>query len=183
VAIQLLLNYADNDWLLLFQELASLGHIKQLFEAGGVVLEVLAVLAFALSCLLFSRLWFRLFEYPKMLQKCLVSDSPRQFIMVHYQVSKSLQQSMSLTKTAINICPLLGLIGTVVGMIDIFDVIALSGVSNAQSMAAGVARAILPTMAGMVVAISGMFVFAYIQRWVVKQQLLLKRLSLSWSEY
>lgn len=179
----LLLSYSDNDWLLFAQELMSFQHIKQLFEAGGVVLEVLAVLAFALACLLFNRLWFKFIEYPKMLKKCLVSNNSRQFNIVHYQVSRSLQHSMSLTKTTINICPLLGLIGTVVGMIEIFDVIALSGVSNAQSMAGGVARAILPTMAGMVVAISAMFVFAYIQRWVVKQQLLLKRLSLNWSDY
>ena len=50
---------------------------------------------------------------------------------------------------------MLGLLGTVTGMIEVFDVMA-SGGGNTRGMAAGVSKATLPTMAGMVAAISGM---------------------------
>ena len=49
-----------------------------------------------------------------------------------------------------------GLLGTVTGMIEVFDVMAVAGSGNARGMAAGVSKATLPTMAGMVGALSGM---------------------------
>jgi len=49
----------------------------------------------------------------------------------------------------------MGLLGTVTGMIEVFDVMALSGSSNARLMAGGVFKATIPTMAGMVAALSG----------------------------
>jgi biopolymer transport protein ExbB len=60
-------------------------------------------------------------------------------------------------KTLVALCPLLGLLGTVTGMIAVFDVMASAGTGNARSMAAGVAQATIPTMAGMVGALSGVF--------------------------
>jgi biopolymer transport protein ExbB len=65
--------------------------------------------------------------------------------------------SIPVIKTLVALCPLLGLMGTVTGMIEVFDVLALSGTGNARSMAAGVSRATIPTMAGMVGALSGVF--------------------------
>jgi biopolymer transport protein ExbB len=50
-----------------------------------------------------------------------------------------------LIKTLVALCPLLGLIGTVTGMIEVFDVLAISGTGNARSMAHGVAKATIPT--------------------------------------
>lgn len=62
------------------------------------------------------------------------------------------------------IAPLLGLLGTVTGMIDVFDVMATTGSSNARGMAAGVSKATIPTMAGMVVSLSGMLFSVALQR-------------------
>ena len=47
--------------------------------------------------------------------------------------------------------------GTVTGMIQVFDVMAISGSGNARSMASGGSKATIPTMAGMVGALSGVF--------------------------
>ena len=58
-------------------------------------------------------------------------------------------------KLIVAVAPLLGLLGTVTGMIDVFDVMATSGSNNARGMAAGVSKATIPTMAGMVVSLSG----------------------------
>lgn len=56
-------------------------------------------------------------------------------------------------QTVVAIAPLLGLLGTVLGMIKIFDVIALQGTGSAEALSSGIAEALLTTAAGLVVAI------------------------------
>ena len=58
---------------------------------------------------------------------------------------------------------LLGLLGTVTGMIEVFEVMAISGSGNPRSMASGVSKATVPTMAGMVAALSGVAMSAYLE--------------------
>ncbi|MGE4659046.1 MAG: MotA/TolQ/ExbB proton channel family protein, partial [Gammaproteobacteria bacterium] len=64
------------------------------------------------------------------------------------RVSMSANQGIPMIQTLVALCPLLGLMGTVTGMITVFDVMAISGSGNPRSMAAGVSRATIPTMAG-----------------------------------
>ncbi len=62
--------------------------------------------------------------------------------------------------------PLLGLLGTVTGMIQVFNVMASAGTTNPRLMAAGVSAATIPTMSGLVAAISGLwFAVYYSRRW------------------
>ncbi len=56
-------------------------------------------------------------------------------------------------QTVVAIAPLLGLLGTVLGMIKIFDVIALQGTGSAEALSSGIAEALITTAAGLVVAI------------------------------
>ena len=81
---------------------------------------------------------------------------------------------MPLVQSLVRICPLLGLLGTVLGMIEIFDVMALEGSGNARAMASGVSRATIPTMAGMVAALSGLFANTYLQRVASREQMFLE---------
>ena len=67
------------------------------------------------------------------------------------------------------LCPLLGLMGTVTGMIEVFDVMAFSGSGNARSMASGVSKATIPTMAGMVGALSGVFLVTLLNQKVNRE--------------
>lgn len=80
------------------------------------------------------------------------------------QFRLSVAGPIPLIKTLVALCPLLGLMGTVTGMIDVFDVLAVAGTANARSMAAGVSRATIPTMAGMVGALSGVFACTILAR-------------------
>ncbi|NNE42574.1 MAG: MotA/TolQ/ExbB proton channel family protein [Gemmatimonadetes bacterium] len=80
------------------------------------------------------------------------------------RVSEAASGSIPLIKTLVALCPLLGLLGTVTGMIEVFDVLAVSGTGNARSMAAGVSKATVPTMAGMVGALSGVFTGTILSR-------------------
>jgi biopolymer transport protein ExbB len=67
------------------------------------------------------------------------------------------------------ILPLLGLLGTVTGMIQVFSVMAVAGTSNARLMAGGVSAATIPTMAGLVAALSGLYLAVYLKRRAEKE--------------
>ncbi len=55
------------------------------------------------------------------------------------------------------VAPLLGLLGTVLGMIQAFDVIAMFGTGNARALAGGISVALITTQTGLLVAIPGLF--------------------------
>lgn len=67
------------------------------------------------------------------------------------------ERGIVILRSLIAVCPLLGLLGTVMGMLEVFDVVAVSGNGNVRAMAAGVSQATVSTMMGMVVALSGLF--------------------------
>ncbi len=56
------------------------------------------------------------------------------------------------------VAPLLGLFGTVSGMVETFKVIGMYGMGNAQAMASGIREAMITTQAGLLVAIPGIFI-------------------------
>jgi biopolymer transport protein ExbB len=57
--------------------------------------------------------------------------------------------------------PLLGLVGTVSGMLEVFDSMALRGSADARTMASGVSHAMICTMTGLAVSISGLYPMHY----------------------
>ncbi len=63
-----------------------------------------------------------------------------------------------------SLAPLMGLLGTVSGMLTTFDVIALFGTGNARALAAGVSEALITTQSGLVVALPGLFMGNFIRR-------------------
>ena len=74
------------------------------------------------------------------------------------------EKNLTLIKAVVVIAPLLGLLGTVVGMIAVFDAMSLSSAGNARAMASGVSKATIPTMAGMVVSLVGLLFDVNLQR-------------------
>ena len=80
------------------------------------------------------------------------------------QVSAQVERNIPLIQTCVALCPLLGLLGTVTGMVEVFEVMAISGSGSPRSMASGVSKATIPTMAGMVAALSGVAMATYLQR-------------------
>jgi biopolymer transport protein ExbB len=85
------------------------------------------------------------------------------------EVRVAANQGLPMIQTLNVLCPLLGLMGTVTGMITVFEVMAIAGTGNARSMAAGVSMATVPTMARMVGALSGVFLVTILTRGVKRQ--------------
>jgi biopolymer transport protein ExbB len=89
--------------------------------------------------------------------------------MLISEVELKLSDGLALIKTIVAVCPMFGLLGTVTGMIEVFDVMAIAGSSSARGMAGGVSKATLPTMAGMVAALSGMLVSIQLNRFAASE--------------
>ncbi|MCK5539541.1 MAG: MotA/TolQ/ExbB proton channel family protein [Deltaproteobacteria bacterium] len=63
-----------------------------------------------------------------------------------------------------SIAPLLGLLGTVQGMISTFDAISIYGTGNPRAMANGIAEALITTQSGLFVSIPGLFMAGFLRR-------------------
>ncbi|MBW2037998.1 MAG: MotA/TolQ/ExbB proton channel family protein [Deltaproteobacteria bacterium] len=74
----------------------------------------------------------------------------------------SLERYINVIGTIAGIAPLLGLLGTVSGMIKSFNVISLQGVANPASLAGGISEALVTTAAGLVVAIPAFVIYRYL---------------------
>ncbi|MDA9558202.1 MotA/TolQ/ExbB proton channel family protein [Vibrio sp.] len=76
----------------------------------------------------------------------------------------ALYKHLNLVKLLVSLFPMLGLLGTVTGMIAVFDIMALENSSNPKVMASGISMATLPTLAGMVAAVVGLFMHSRITK-------------------
>ena len=136
-------------------------------ELGGPVAWPLAIVALMMWFLIIDRFWFAAFEYPKLRKEALDTWFQRSDHKSWYarqiraeMISKLVVQyrgSLLVLANLIAVCPLMGLLGTVMGMLEVFDTVALSGNSNVRAMASGVSQATVSTMIGMVIALSGLY--------------------------
>ena len=76
-------------------------------------------------------------------------------------VVHELEKYLNSLGTVAAIAPLLGLLGTVVGMIDVFTQITTVGTGNANALAGGISEALLTTAAGLIVAIPALVMHRY----------------------
>jgi biopolymer transport protein ExbB len=80
------------------------------------------------------------------------------------RVIHDLERYLNALGTIAGIAPLLGLLGTVLGMIEIFSSFMGSGMANAGLLASGISKALITTAAGLMVAIPALFFHRYLQR-------------------
>lgn len=73
-----------------------------------------------------------------------------------------LEKNMSILSVLITVCPMLGLLGTVLGLLDIFHVISGGAISNTEALAGGIAEALITTIAGLSIAIPFIFAHQYL---------------------
>jgi len=148
--------------------------IRDFMELGGPVLRWIAVTIFAMWVLIVERLLFFRSTMNKLsaeIHEAWESRSERRSWNAHQirermvsQFSIATNTGIPMIQTLVALCPLLGLMGTVTGMIKVFEVMAVSGSGNVRAMAAGVSQATVPTMAGMVGALSGVLLVTLLSR-------------------
>lgn len=147
--------------------------IGQFLDAGGPVLLVIGG-AIALMWLLIAERWLYLRRaLPRLetrTERLWLAREDHHSWHAHQirraliaEVALGAQRYLPAIKTLVAVCPLFGLLGTVTGMIAVFDVMASVGMGNPRLMASGVSQATIPTMAGMVGALSGLFAVHYLE--------------------
>jgi biopolymer transport protein ExbB len=79
------------------------------------------------------------------------------------RLNAGMTANFPLLRVLVPLSPLLGLIGTVSGMLEVFDSMALRGSADARTMASGVSHAMICTMTGLAVSITGLYPVFYFE--------------------
>jgi biopolymer transport protein ExbB len=94
------------------------------------------------------------------------------------RLSGAMTNGFPVMQVLVPMSPLLGLIGTVSGMLEVFDSMALRGNADARSMASGVSAAMICTMTGLAVSITGLYPVHYFRTRATREtELLADKLS------
>lgn len=145
----------------------ELESIRRFLGMGGDVLVAIFILSFMLWAVLLERWFYFAAVAPKAMKKAVGfweersehkswnAKMIRQEIVSRQDIEN--KKGLPIVKVLIALCPLLGLLGTVVGMIQVFDILAVTGTGSPRAMASGISKATIPTLAGMVASLSGLF--------------------------
>ncbi len=162
-------------------------------DSGGFVLNVILAITFVIWLLIIERYWYFAFQQrslsneiatrwrrradrrsraSRMIRTCWLS-----------QFRLRLEQRIGLVKVLVSVSLLLGLLGTVTGMVSVFEglsVFGAGGPGGIRAVADGVTSATIPAMAGMVAALSGLYFSVQLQKRVAREvRKLRERLALS----
>jgi biopolymer transport protein ExbB len=164
----------------LYYYLPFLETIRDFMELGGPVLRVIGLVTLFMWMLIIERILYMRTGHKKMIRNAhMYWDKRTDYsswnahvirARIISEVSAKSERNLALINTCVALCPLLGLLGTVTGMIGVFEVMAISGSGNPRSMASGVSMATVPTMAGMVAALSGVAMSAYLENKVRRER-------------
>lgn len=94
-------------------------------------------------------------------------------------VVHDLERFLNTLGTISGISPLLGLLGTVIGMIKVFSAIMISGVGDANVLAGGISEALITTAAGLTVAIPSYFFYRFFRGMVAEYVISMEEKAIS----
>ncbi len=147
--------------------------VTKFIDIGGGVLWFIAAALIGMWTMIIERLYYFNWTYPKQARSLIAKWDARKDTTswkAHRiretwisQATQDLNSGLLVIKTIVTICPMIGLLGTVTGMVQVFELMALQGTGSARLLAAGISKATVPTMAGMVAALSGLFVSARLE--------------------
>lgn len=153
--------------------------VRDLLELGGPVVRVLLGAAFLLWVLIIERWLFCRRQLPGLVAGVQAQWDARTDHSSWYarqvkrkllsEATREIRGNLGLIKALVALASLIGLLGTVTGMIQVFDVMATLGTGNARAMASGVSAATIPTMAGMVVSISGLYPILWLEKMLAQE--------------
>jgi biopolymer transport protein ExbB len=145
--------------------------LSELIAEGGPVVIWIMIACLVMWTLVFERWWYFSRVLPGEAQAMLRqwNARPNRHTWLSHQVRSAMisrlnvgmTSNLQLLKVLVPLCPLLGLLGTVSGMLNVFDSMAAKGSADARSMANGVSEAMICTMTGLAVSITGLFPVYY----------------------
>ena len=143
--------------------------LDELFVRGGPVLYVLFLITLIIFYILVDKYIFIFLNSKKWLDNKLTSfykEFPPSTTDYKYvesilinSVSRESKSNIKMLQGLISMCPMIGLLGTVYGMIEVFEILSFLGTGNPRAMSSGVAMATIPTMTGMVISLFGLYFY------------------------
>lgn len=149
--------------------------LASLFDQGGVILWGILGASFLLWCLILERYWFHWRvaaglkaqlkkEWHAQAGEIAETLSIRRVKAFVEDLRAEANRNVLALNALVGILPLLGLLGTVSGMIKVFEVITVFGSGNTRGMASGISEALVTTMAGLFTALSAVYFVHDIER-------------------
>jgi biopolymer transport protein ExbB len=143
-------------------------------ELGGPVVDWIFIACVIMWTIVIERVWYFRSLLPREASRMLSAWNarPERSSWRAHQVRRAMISrlnagmiaNLQVLKVLVPLCPLLGLLGTVSGMLDVFDSMAARGSADARSMANGVSEAMICTLTGLAVSITGLYPVYYFQR-------------------
>ena len=145
--------------------------VTDLVDGGGIFVYFIFFCGVVLWTLVFERYWYFARILPRETKRAIeawkarsdhVSWCARQIRQAAIsRVNGGMTSTFPVMQVLVPLSPLLGLIGTVSGMLEVFDSMALRGSADARTMASGVSHAMICTMSGLAVSITGLYPVHY----------------------
>jgi len=148
--------------------------IRDFLELGGDVVPLIGLLMIFMWLLIIERIIYFYTRHNDVVNQTIDAWNARPERKSWYahkvreemisEVRLTTQQYLPMIRACVALAPLMGLLGTVTGMVQVFEVMAVLGTGNPRAMADGVSKATIPTMCGMVAALSGIFISFWLQQ-------------------
>jgi len=145
--------------------------VGDMIEAGGFVVIWIFTCGLVLWTLVIERYWYFSRVLPGQAEAYLATWRARTDHqswcarairqMMISKLNAGMSSNLTLMKVLVPLSPLLGLIGTVTGMLKVFESMALLGSADARTMANGVSEAMICTLTGLAVSITGLYPVYY----------------------
>ncbi len=136
-------------------------------DSGGWVTHWILGACAVLITVILERIWYLWRIYPRARDQALVQWNAREERQSWFaqriraalisQLRVGLESGLPIIRVMVPMAPLLGLMGTVMGMLQVFDAVAFSGGNDTRAMAGGISHAMIATMSGLVVSVIGLF--------------------------
>ena len=162
--------------------------MNEMRELGGPVVMWIFVACVLMWAIVIERYWYFRTVLPgdaqRFLQQWLARPDRQSWTARQVRramisrLNLGMATNLQVLRVLVPMCPLLGLLGTVGGMLEVFDSMAARGSADARSMASGISEAMICTLTGLAVSITGLYPVYYFRRRVrVETELLADRFT------
>jgi biopolymer transport protein ExbB len=145
--------------------------VSSLVDEGGPFVICIFACGLIMWTLVIERMWYFSLILPQQAKEAMAawqarsehrSWCARQIRMAMIsRVNNAMNANLLVLRVLVPLSPLLGLVGTVSGMLEVFDSMAIRGSADARAMASGVSMAMICTLTGLMVSITGLYPVYY----------------------